>query len=449
MLTPEWKPYECDPANPAHRQQAAFIASPARYKCLPCGRSGGKTDLCLRQLVYSLALPNGGAKYPATGEFTHNGFAFCAPTREQAKKIAWLRIKALIPKHWVSRVFESELMIETNVGGVKSMVCLVGMDRPQRFEGPHWWCGVIIDECSEIKRGTFDSSVEPALIRRGAWVIFAGRPKRSGVGAGWYKKLCEFGLSGEDPDLATFHWKSTTLLPADDIAKLRRTKDPKTFREEYEAEWITAGGACFYQFDYDDHVKPVVYDPTRMIHCSWDFNVDPLTAVLFHWDGKQMKVFDELFERESYTQKALDVLYTKYGNHKSGWVWHGDATATQRSTTHVHGAPPHNYATIENDRRLKPAKMEIPRSNPGILDRVASANALLRNAAREIHVEISESCEHLIKDLMERNLDDKGMPSEGKTGDLIGHISDAWSYGCHYLAPSTRIAPSAARFHVG
>lgn len=440
-LTPAWDLYDCDPHNPAHRQQAAFCASPALYRCLPCGRSGGKTDLCLKQLIYCLVDPTGGCRHPG-GAWTHNGFAFCAPTREQAKKIAWLRLKAMIPKHWIKRIYESELQIETWVNGVASMICLVGMDVPQRFEGPHWWCGVILDECSETKPGTFESSVEPALVRRGAWVIFAGRPKRSGIGAAWYQALCERGLTGEDPDLATFHWKSTDLLPEKTIAMLRASRDPKTFRQEYEAEWLTAGGACFYQFDMQDHVAPTAYDPTQPIHVTWDFNVDPLTAVLFHWDrkAKYMRVFDELFERECYTHRALDLLHERYSEHRAGWVFHGDATSTARHTN----APASDYATLANDKRFR-ARRQIPSANPGIVDRIASANAQLRTCDDQLHCVIDPGCKYLIKDLMARNLDAKsGLPTEGKSGDLLGHISDAWSYGVHYLNPSTQLIGGTA-----
>ena len=81
-----------------------------------------------------------------------------APTREQAKRIWWNDLKALIRPRWKAKVSETDLYIRTTLG---NEIWVIGLDKPQRMEGVPW-DGGIIDEYADCKPGTFDANIRPA-----------------------------------------------------------------------------------------------------------------------------------------------------------------------------------------------------------------------------------------------------------------------------------------------
>jgi len=75
-----------------------------RFAVVTAGRRSGKTELAKRRLVITLAKrkPWSPARYFAA-----------APTRDQAKRIFWADLKALVPSRWVKNISESDLCIKT------------------------------------------------------------------------------------------------------------------------------------------------------------------------------------------------------------------------------------------------------------------------------------------------------------------------------------------------
>lgn len=86
---------------------------------LPCGRRSGKSEIARRKLILS-------ALDPDTGYDDPNYFA-AAPTRDQAKRIYWRDLKALLPEMLVGKVSESEMLIRLVNG---ASVYVIGMDNP-------------------------------------------------------------------------------------------------------------------------------------------------------------------------------------------------------------------------------------------------------------------------------------------------------------------------------
>lgn len=158
-LTPRWT--ELRP----HPEQIRLVNSRARFKTVPAGRRSGKTELAKRHLVRSAFIP--------TGFFPSRFFA-AAPTRDQAKRIWWDDLKAMVPLDMRSRApSESELTIFTNMG---SEIVVVGMDKPERIEGSPWDGGVL-DEYGNMKEKAWGENVRPALSDRKGWCWFIGVPE--------------------------------------------------------------------------------------------------------------------------------------------------------------------------------------------------------------------------------------------------------------------------------
>lgn len=345
-------------------------------------------------------------------------YFYALPTYAQARRVAWEPILNLIPKDWILKVSESGLIVHTVFN---TKLYIVGMDKPARLEGVQWDGGVIDESCDQ-KPGIFDRTIMPALSHRNGWCWRIGVPKRYGVGAQEFKGICDIGTSGADPDVATFHWPSGDILTERQIEAARRILDPRDFNEQYNASWETAGGAIFHAFSDNNIKHSVKYDPNKPILVGSDFNVDPMSWVIGHRADNGIVIFDELFLRNTSTQKTLDVLHTRYGKHNAGWEFFGDAAARQRKTS----AAQSDYLQIRNDNRFHNRKIYYNKSNPALADRFAAMNALMRNAHGEHRLFIHPTCKHLIEDIKSRAYKE-GTREPDDYAD-VGHMTDALGY---------------------
>lgn len=366
-------------------------------------------------------------------------YFFASPTYQQCKKVAWDRFLTLIPSNWIAgEPSITELSIKTVFG---SELFLVGLDKPKRIEGLILDGGVI-DECSDIKVGTFDLSILPTLVWRNGWCDFIGIPKRFGIGAIEYKDRCEKAADGELPDSAVFAWPSEGIVPKDYLEICRATMDAKDFDEQFNASWVTASGGIFHAFDREYNVRPCLYDENKTLIVGMDFNVDPLCWVICQMNGASLEVVDEIFIRNTNTPEALKVLLNRYSNHKGHFEIYGDASSRGRHTS----AQQTDYQHISNDMKLKALgrTLHFDRSNPPVADRFAETNARICSGDGQRHVFVGSQCKHLIQDLESRcyklgtrEADDSGRDS-GHSTDALGYIiHKLWSL--HLVIPNTQI----------
>ena len=411
MLTEKWTKLR------PHKVQSDLWRCKTRFAAVVAGRGSGKTELARRRIVRFLSYK------PA--HYTHDPIYFYAlPTRDQAKRVAWQHIKSLVPKSWIKgEPSETELSI-TSIWGTKLYV--VGMDKPQRIEGEQW-DGCVIDESSDQKPKTFDISVLPALSHRRAWCWRIGVPKRFGPGAQEFKAF--YDSAETDPDVTAFTWTSATVLTPDQLRFAKQNLDERDYNEQYEASWESISGQIYYCFSEENIKRNIKYNPDRAIVIGSDFNVDPMRWVFGHIYGDVLYIFDELDLRNSNTQAALDETYRRYGKHTAGFQFFGDASSRARKSAAAFS----DYAQIVNDDRFEAAEVHYPEANPSKVDRFSATNAHLRNAAGECRCFISDTCRHLIDDLVNRSYK-PGSREPDDFGDR-GHSSDALGYIIHYLWP--------------
>ena len=412
MLTPRWTKLR------PHATQRALWTSPRRFALVPAGRGSGKTELAKRRLVRYLLVKK---------DWPDPRFFYGGPTRDQAKRIAWDDIQALIPKQCVTHISHSELMIRTIFG---SELWLFGMDKPQRIEGPQW-DGCVLDESCDLKPGVFDRNVLPALTHRNGWCWRIGVPKRQGPSAFEYRDAFEQALTGEDPDSMGFTWPSSDILDARSLAYARRRMNTKDYQEQFDARFVTAGGAVFYAFDPEVNKRPCEYHANKPLIIGSDFNVDPMAWVIGHKYENRLEWIDEIWIRDTNTPRTLEVLFSRYRNHQAGFEFYGDATATARKTS----ANISDYAHIMSHEGFRKAGRSVryPRVNPTEADRFAACNTLLCNAAGEVGMFIDPRCINLLKDLEARYYK-PGTKEAVKSGD-ISHATDAMGYVVCALFP--------------
>lgn len=430
LLTSAWKKLR------SHKLQSEAWRCPVRTVCIAAGRGSGKTEISRRRVVSLL---------PVKKEWPDPKYFYALPTYNQAKLVAWDALLQLIPKHWLKKEPSASSMIIETIFGSKLYV--VGLDKPARIEGVQWDGGVI-DESSDQKPGVFDRSVRPALAHRNGWCWRIGVPKRYGSGAREFKHAYDLGVKGE-AGIRSFTWPSWDILPPQEIESLKEQLDDKDFLEQVGGNFVDAGGLAYYQFS-DANIRQCDYDKNAPIFVFSDFNVDPMAWVLCHLVdtdyGQGLEVFDEIWLRNTNTMRTLDFLHQKYGNHKAGFFFTGDASARSRKSS----ASSSDYAQIKNDERFK-AKVRYDRDNPAIKDRLAAVNVMLKNAAGHTRLWVDHKCKHLIDDLKNRSLTPTGepVPAVPNQAHDSGHATDALGYGvCKYF-PITHIQNSTGLVIIG
>lgn len=411
-----WKPWEVLRPHPVQSQLWRYTG---RFAAIVAGRGSGKTEICRRKLILQLPI-----KKPHSDPL----YFYVLPTFAQAKKVAWYPIIKMIPPEWIAPngINKTELSIETVTG---SKLYIVGADKPERLEGVQA-DGVMVDESSDQKPGLYQRTIVPMLTHRNGFCYRLGVPKRTGIGRAEFREFFNKGQLGED-GIASFYWESADILTPEQIAQAKSQLDEQDFNEQFRAKWVDVGSSIYYNFRSGNIHPELMYDPTHPIYVGCDFNVNPMAWVLAQYIDGIVRVFDELFIRETNTPAMMDMLNDRFRGHSAGWRFFGDASSRSRKTS----ATRSDYLIIKNDARFGEKKVHFPKRNPHLRDRFASVNAAFCNAAGEIRLYISDRCKRLINDINSVSYIEGTSEVEDYSGTDIGHISDALGYLIHFVMP--------------
>lgn len=176
-------------------------------------------------------------------------------------------------------------------------------------------------------------------------------------------------------------------------------------------------GAAYYSFDRDLHVKEI--DKSFLIgqrRVGLDFNVQPMSGIIFHYVNNKLYVFEEAFLENSDTYKMSAHLVKK--GHKGATIY-PDSTGANRKTSGIS-----DHTILKDDGFT----VNFTR-NPLVIDRVNNVNRLLR----EGRIIISPKCVKLINDLEKVSWKDGSL--DQKTDKMLTHISDGLGYACWSLSP--------------
>lgn len=411
-----------------HSVQSQLYRSVARFNCVVAGRGSGKSEIERRKVVRYL---------PVRKPWNDPAYFYCLPTVQQAKRVAWRKIKPLIPQSWIKKINETEMLIETIFG---STLQVFGMDKPQRMEGSQYDGGVV-DESSDQREDVFDATILPTLSHREGWCDRVGVPKRYGPGAQNFKDFFDKGLKGGDDSnelrIQSFHWTSDGIVPQQELDFAKANLDLRDYRERYLASWEQSTGLIFYCYDDVLNVDSTIcYNPNLPLCIGSDFNVNPMAWAIGHRYDNKLEIFDEVWLRNTSTQDTLNYLHKRYGQHQAGFEFFGDATGRARKTA-ANSAAQSDYIIIRNDTRFNRAQVYYPKSNPSLVDRFAACNAMFCNVKGERRLIIHPRCIQLRKDLQQRAYIE-GTREPDDSGD-IGHITDALGYIVHRAYPLRNI----------
>lgn len=426
-----------------HVEQERLWESSARFKVAACGRRSGKSELAKRC----------GVRKAVSASVYHDyRVLFGGPTYQQAKRVFWGDAKKLVPR-WAllgqdprKAISESELTIKLRNG---AEIIVTGLDAPMRVEGSPLDF-VVVDESADVKESAWLEHIRPGLSERGGEAWLVGTPQ--GRNHFWQWSM---NAQQDDSGLWSFHtWPSSTVLPAEEIEIARGELDERTFRQEYEANFLDLSGQVFYPFRREIHAaESLAYDPRLPLCVGLDFNVAPGVATFsqeqeYRGDNPRVSrtftaVVDEIWiERDSNTKRICNTIIDRYRAHDAELYIYADATGGAKGTAKVEGSDldllSKYLGPVFGQQREKrtdgieyiiPARlrMRTPNSNPPVRARINAMNSRLESADGKVHLLVDPRCKHVIQDLEGVTWDNNG-DIDKKSSPMLTHISDALGY---------------------
>jgi hypothetical protein len=399
----------------------------ARFRDAVCGRRFGKTFLGKAEMRRAARLV---VDFDVSIE---DEIWYAAPTFKQAKRVFWRRLKQAIPPEMrAGKPNETECSITLLSGHV---IRVVGLDNYDNLRGSGLFF-VLIDEWADCPYESWEEVLRPMLstcrytvgeeIRVGGHALRIGTPK----GFNHCYDSYVSGQAGGEPDHRS--WLYTSLdggnVPAEEVAAARRTLDPRTFRQEYEASFENYSGRVYYSFDRRTSVKPCAYEPKLPLMVGMDFNVNPMSATVWQErpDGELWQI-GEIVIPTSNTDEMAAELRTRYGkpSFQPGVLDVGhitvfpDPAGAQRKTS----AQGKTDISILRAAGFKVIAMD---AHPLVRDRINLVNGKFQSADGKRHAFVDPSCRESIR-CYEQSIYKEGTSEPDKELGL-DHIPDATGY---------------------
>ena len=239
-----------------------------RWSCLLAHRRAGKTVAAINDLIKRAITEGGwGAQY-----------AYIAPFRSQAKRVAWDYLK-----HYAAPITkntnESDLAVEL-VNGAKIM--LFGADNADAMRGMGF-NGVYMDEYGDFRPSVFGNIVRPCLSDRLGWGVFGGTPKGKNQFHDIYK------VSQVTPDwfLLRLPASISKLLPDSELQDARRMLSEDQYDQEYECSFDASLLGAYYGqemrlADDEGRICELPFEPDSPVFTAWDLGYRDDTAIWFY-----------------------------------------------------------------------------------------------------------------------------------------------------------------------
>lgn len=188
--------------------------------------------------------------------------------------------------------------------------------------------------------------------------------------------------------------------------------------------WVNMAGNRFY-YAYDpaknnfEHAK----SPWDWFHCALDFNVDPMAASLWQWDGKKLKGIEEIEIMDGDTRKMGHALRAR-GYTPDNTIIYPDPSGNSRSTK---GDP--DIHILRNEFHYN--EIRVKKKAPGFRTRQLHMNNLLDKSVIQANAKTQPK---VCKDFaaVEQNI---VTLEKDKSNPKLTHFSDGIDYMCDILIP--------------
>ena len=364
------------------------------------GRRGGKSYASIAYLAKHARYPNRKCMY-------------VAPTYSMCKQIIWEDAKTLLrEKNWIKKINESELTI-TLVNG--STIFLRSADTPDRIRGIGV-DAVVIDEAADIPKleQTWQAIIRPTLSDREGSAMIISSPK----GKGFLYDLFNNAKYTEDWESWQFTTEQGGLVSKQELEQARKDLDERTYKQEYQAEFVDFAGAIYYAFgDHNIQTKEISLTQHTPIHIGWDFNVSPQCVVIAYKTMTGLHIFDEIEIYGSDTQEMCNEIRQRYPDCR--YIAYPDASGARKQTS---SGGLSDHIIIKNAG----FKLITGSKNPPVKDRIASVNSVLK--ADNIRLTIEPKCSKIINGLRKHTYKEGTRQPEKDGAVDFSHFNDAAGY---------------------
>jgi hypothetical protein len=339
-----------------------------------------------------------------------------------SKEIQWQMLLDMIPEEYIAKTNETALTI-TLING--SIIYLKGAEKPNNLRGRALdFC--VLDEFADMRPEAWFEVLRPSLSDRHSnesptRALFIGTPK----GRNHFYDLWAKGVDKQD-EWASFQYttiEGENVLP-DEIEQARSDLDERTFKQEYEAAFVTYSGLIYYNFSREETVIATAEHKHEILLMGMDFNTDPMSAVVAIRKGNTLTCVDEIVIYGSNTDEMVKEINHRYPHRQI--VIFPDPAARQRKTS---AGGRTDLSILQNAGFHVKAKSK----HDVVRDRINSVNARLKAADGERHLFITANCKQVIKSL-ERQTYKEGTSIPNKD-DGYDHMNDALGYLVSYLFP--------------
>ncbi|QKZ15890.1 terminase [Spirosoma sp. KUDC1026] len=393
----------------------------ARFRDAVCGRRFGKTFLGKAEMRRAARCA---MKW---GVSVEDEIWYGAPTFKQAKRVFWRRLKQAIPPEWRSgKPNETECSITLRTGHV---IRIVGLDNYDNLRGSGLFF-LLIDEWADCPYEAWEEVLRPMLSTckftvngvqyQGGHVLRIGTPKG-------FNHCYDTYLSGQGTEPDHRSWLYTTLdggnVPQSEVDAAKRTLDPRTFRQEYEASFENYQGVIYYAFDRRRNHTEETVKPGDHLHIGMDFNVSKMAGIgHVIRNGLPRAVFE--FVNVFDTPAMIEKIQTAFPNHRVSV--YPDASGNNRKSVN---ASETDLALL----RKAGFTVVVDAANPTVKDRINSMNAMFLNVYDERRYLVNTAKCPVYTQSLERQIwDEKGEPDKKSGHD---HPNDAGGYCITKLFP--------------
>ncbi len=206
------------------------------------------------------------------------------------------------------------------------------------------------------------------------------------------------------------------------------------FRALWYAEWTDFNELPVYEFDRAVHAAvPRPYQQGLDLDIACDFNVDPMAWVLGQHKADEAWASEEIsIPGGATTEQACREVIRRYPDSKISVGIYGDSSGGARKTS----ASRTDYQIIREvlGGYYRSLTMNVPASNPPVVDRVNAFNAMLQSATGRSRYSVDPQCKGLIEDLARVSWR-QGTRDIDKRDKQRTHYTDADGYRIAWLFP--------------
>lgn len=208
-----------------------------RFAVLVCHRRFGKTVGTVNEMLKKAILNE--RKAPV--------YAYVAPYRNQAKRVAWEYLKYYTNPIPGRTVNESELYVELPTrhnGSPGARLYIIGADHPDALRGIYL-DGVILDEYADIKPELWGGVIRPALADRQGWAVFIGTPK----GQNQFYEMYRHAEKSADWYACLYRADETDVIPTDELADMKAQMTDMEIRQELLCDFTASASDVVIPID--------------------------------------------------------------------------------------------------------------------------------------------------------------------------------------------------------